>query len=267
LEKSVLEQMTEYTERNNLIDKFQSGFRRAHGTGTALLHIVEKIRYAINDKMLAIVVLLDNTKAFDSLDHDLFYHKLYKLNFADSVVNWFKSYFYNRKQCVIGIDKKRSNWDYVNRGCGQGTILGPFIFTVYTYDIGGQIKYCEYHVYADDTQLYIFTYLHDFNHNVDLINEDLARLSLYFKLHGLLLNAKKCQAIVIGHPNVIKNLNFETCSKIIINNVMIPYEVKVKNLGLIIDRTLSWASHVSYFYQRVIMSLKKMYRFRKFTPV
>jgi hypothetical protein len=176
LEKSVLEQMTEYTERNNLIDKFQSGFRRAHGTGTALLHIVEKIRYAINDKMLAIVVLLDNTKAFDSLDHELFYSKLYKLNFADSVVNWFKSYFYNRKQCVIGIDKKRSNWDYVNRGCGQGTILGPFIFTVYTYDIGGQIKYCEYHVYADDTQLYIFTYLHDFNHNVDLINEDLDRL-------------------------------------------------------------------------------------------
>jgi hypothetical protein len=216
--------------------------------------------------MLTILVLLDNSKAFDSLDHEIFYDKLEKLNFADSVIKWFKSYFYNRKQCVVNFDKKRSNWKYTNTGCGQGTILGPFCFTVYTYDIGGQIKYCEYHVYADDTQLYIFTYVHNFRENVRLINEDLSRICEYFKLHGLLLNAKKCQSIVIGHPNLIKQIDFENCDKIIINNIELAYEIKVKDLGLIIDRTLSWTYHASFVYQRVMMSLKKMYRFRKFTP-
>jgi hypothetical protein len=265
-EKLVLDQVTDYCNNTNIIDQFQSGFRKGHGTGTALLHIIEKIRTNIDDKKVTVLVLLDNTKAFDSLNHDIFYLILNKLNFAKPVINWFKSYFTKRKQCVVSPDKIRSDWGDVTSGCGQGTILGPWCYSVYTHDIGRYIKNCFYHVYADDTQIYYHTPPETINSAVRLINQDLLSLKSYFEFRGLKLNPLKCKAIIIGHPNALKKINIETCDKITIGDVYISYEKKVKDLGLYIDNILSWNGHVTQIYQSVMSSLKKMYKFRKFTP-
>jgi hypothetical protein len=69
-------QITAYIERNGMMSRLQSGFRSNHSTTTALLKITNDLLLASEEKLVSILVLLDFSKAFDSVDNQLFCSKL-----------------------------------------------------------------------------------------------------------------------------------------------------------------------------------------------
>ena len=71
LEKIVYNQMHNYLEQNNLIDAFQSGFRSAHSTDTALTCLADKLRANIREGLYTGMVLIDIQKAFDTVDYTI----------------------------------------------------------------------------------------------------------------------------------------------------------------------------------------------------
>jgi hypothetical protein len=80
-ERLMYNRMLSFIEKNNLLYKFQFGFRRLHSTNMALIVLLDKIMNAIDNKDSVIGIFLDFSKAFDTVNHEILLKKLYKYGF------------------------------------------------------------------------------------------------------------------------------------------------------------------------------------------
>jgi hypothetical protein len=101
LEIQMRDQMVCSLKSVGVLDVFQSGFRSGHSTVTSLLNITDGIHGYLNRGLFVVLMLLDFSKAFDSVDHDLLCHKLERFfDFSSSAVGFIRSYLTGRSQCV-----------------------------------------------------------------------------------------------------------------------------------------------------------------------
>ncbi|KAJ8896405.1 hypothetical protein PR048_001749 [Dryococelus australis] len=101
-----------HINEDNLLDNFQSGFRRQHST-IAFTNITEDIRRALNSRQLTLLTIIDFSKALDSVDHDILLAKLSSyFNFSLSICECIQSYLCDRYQCVI-MNNTKSQWHAV----------------------------------------------------------------------------------------------------------------------------------------------------------
>ncbi|XP_075162813.1 uncharacterized protein LOC142235443 [Haematobia irritans] len=155
LERVLRDQMDEYLRTNALLTDSQSGFRRKNSCITALVDVSEDIRRFMDERKYVLLVLLDHSKAFDTVDHDLLCAKLRNFfGFSNTSARLISSYLSDRYQ-YVRIGDRQSQVRLVNRGVPQGSILGPLLFSLYSNDLPTQVRHCRMRMYADDVQLYI----------------------------------------------------------------------------------------------------------------
>jgi hypothetical protein len=244
LENIVRSQVSEYLHSRNLLDPYQSGFRKHHSTQTALLRITDDIRQAIDQSMLTILVLFDFSKAFDRLNHCKLLSKMRELNFSSSTLNWFHSYLNRRQQAVKDSKGNYSSWLPTSHGVPQGSVLGPLLFSIYLLDLPKKIKNCKYMLYADDLQIYLHFPLHELVDTITKINQDVTAIASWTKENSLLLNTSKTKAIIIGNPRLVNRLDLNIIPRVTIDTVTIPYSDNIRNLGLHMNNNLTWHDHV-----------------------
>jgi hypothetical protein len=160
---------------------FQSGFRRHHSIGAVVLKVAEDIRLSIEDVSRS---LLDFSHAFDIVVHELL---LCKLRSAQ-----------NYSVCAGMLVE--SSVGAVTCGVPQGSVLGPLLFASYIDEVSRVIRYCRFHIYADDLQIYHTCAVWAFQRCIDELNLDLRRWLA--AANGLKLNPMKSQVIVISRCRV-----------------------------------------------------------------
>ena len=117
---------------NDLMSKLQSAYRRFHSTKTALLRVsINDILLALASRQEVVLVLLDLSSAFDTIDHDVLVDKLRsRYGIKGTALNWFRSYLTNRTQSVRIGDSSSSNRT-LKYGVPQGSLLGPLLFSLF----------------------------------------------------------------------------------------------------------------------------------------
>ena len=156
-----------------------------------------------------VLVLLDLSTAFDTVDHTILVSRLYdRFGIQGSAIEWIKSYLHGRKQFVM-VSGSKSQEQYLSCNVPQGSVLGPGWFGDYDPPIA-QIfhKYdIQYHMYADDTQVYV-----SFKPGV---SEDeafkrheacLAEVRCWMAMNYLKLNEDKTDLIMFGTKQSLQNI-------------------------------------------------------------
>ena len=85
-----------YLTENNVLYRYQSGFRKNHSIDTSLAYLTDKILTGFDSFLLTGMILIDLQKAFDAINLDILLKKMSALRFSDLSINWFQSYLSNR---------------------------------------------------------------------------------------------------------------------------------------------------------------------------
>ena len=128
-ERAAHSQFVNFLDSSNIIHQMQSGNRKFHLTESALLHFTDELLNNMDQRKMSVIFLLDMSKAFDSIRHDLMLSKLRKTGVSESACAWFESYLSQREQ-VVKIQETLSSPLPVTVGVPQGSILGPVLFTL-----------------------------------------------------------------------------------------------------------------------------------------
>ncbi len=131
IEKVVFNQLNNYLNSNGYLDNFQSGFRVHHSTETALIKIINDIRFNSDSGKISVLVLLDLSAAFDTVDHNILLERLENwVGLSGMALKWFRSYLEGRGY-YVSIGEHKSKWTSMTCGVPQGSILAPLLFSLY----------------------------------------------------------------------------------------------------------------------------------------
>ena len=258
-EKFVLNQFSSYLHKHKLLSGHQSGNRKLHSTETLNIAVTDTFLEAMDSKQISILILIDLSKAFDSVQHDILLQKISCFGASPTVLNWFKSYLSERHQ-YIRIGTTFSSSLPLTHGIPQGSILSPFLFSIYTDDLPSVPKTCTLESYVDDSKVFISFPLTDLDSCLSSVKEDLLRVANWCCQNRLLINPDKTKMLLLGTRQLLKQLStYPTLD--FLGETISPVQC-ARDLGLIIDSNLSFNDHVQHLSSSCIAKLSQVNRAR-----
>ena len=257
LEKLIHKRTYSHLDQSNQIFNSQYGFRTKHSCENAIGELTSEIVKSRELGHHTLCTFLDLSKAFDTLDHNILYDKMYRYGIRGPCLNWYKSYLSNRKlrvKCKSEADNCLTYSDLfdVNIGTPQGSCLGPLIFLIFTNDIHLHLEHVSSILFADDTTLYISH--RNLRYAKWCLSEDLKLLSDWFKANKLTLNLSKTVAM---HFTNKTNAQLEHLE---IGCYNIPVVKETKFLGVWVDNKLNWKNHITKLEGKLKMNLHLLKR-------
>ena len=204
------------------------------------------------------MLLIDFSKAFDMVDHEILLNKLEHYGVRGSSLKWMASYLNNRKQFVT-INGSDSSTKAMKFGVPQGSILGPLLFIIYINDIPNILPTAKFILYADDANI-ILT-----GSNIAEVNQQLDKLvniiPQWVSSNGLALNLKKTKYMIFSRSKT------ELTGPLILCNTAIERESESRFLGVIIDENLTWARHIQTVQSKMTRYIGIMYKLKNLLPL
>ena len=241
-EKVALLQFSSYLHRNGRLSSHQSGNRKYHSTETLNILVSDFILDAMDHKRLSALVLLDLSKAFDSISHTILLQKLSCVGASIKTVNWFRSYLSGRTQSVrIGLST--STPLPITHGVPQGAILSPLLFCIYLSDLPSTPQVCHLESYVDDSKIFLSFPIKDVEAAKHNLEEDLRRVAVWCCRNQLLINPKKTKFLVVGTRQLLRRIP-DDFTLLFLGKEIVPVS-SAKDLGVILDSNLTYDHHIS----------------------
>ena len=266
IETAIYDQLCDHVTVNGLLPITQSAYRRHHSTESALTGMYSDIITNMDNHLHTIVISLDLSSAFDSIDHGLLLEELFSIGIRDHALRTIESYLTERT-VAVAINDTLSEPLPLRFGVPQGSVLGPLLFTLYTRRLSILLKDLglEHHIYADDTQLYC-----SFNDDqVEATKERLitALQSIKGWMTGmkLKLNFSKTNAIIFS-PKHKRDSMKARFGNILLDGVTIKPTTEVKILGVIFDSALSFGPQIDSVVRSCNFALHNLQVARDYLP-
>ena len=156
LETIMYHQVYSFLHETGQIYKNQYGFRANHSCEHAIGQVIGTVVKGLENHQYIACILLDLSKAFDTIEHEILLQKLELYGVRGHALSWFKSYLSNHKlrvKCRTVSDSSETISDehVVHYGTPQGSCLGPFIFLVFVNDLHLHLQDSECVQFTDDT--------------------------------------------------------------------------------------------------------------------
>ena len=263
VESLVCSQIIHYLESHDFISHDQSAYLKRHSTQTSLHRVIDDWLENINEGELTGACLLDISKCFDSINHDILLKKLEMYGFQDVELTWFKSYLYNRQQ-LVSFQQETSEHLDIKNGVPQGSVLGPILFLLFINDISNfTLEGCVLNMFADDVIIYASA------DNVELLKHKLETcmnsITRWYSNNCLSINKKKSNVMIIGSKFQLQYLQLDNFSMSLDSDKLELVE-RAKYLGLYVKNDLSWDEHILKTCQNMNYFIHVLRRLRRIFP-
>ena len=264
IEGVIIEQLNQHLNKNSLQDPRQSAYKKNHSTETLLTKVHNDIMLNGNDGKLTLLVMLDLSAAFDTIDHDILLDRLHNMyGIGGLALKWFESYIKHRTNAVM-INNKTSDMKTLNYGVPQGSKLGPILFNTYIAPLSEIAKSHQVNdqKYADDEQLIL---AFKPNGNEDKITKTkmencIEDIRCFLNNNKLCNNGDKTEIIIVGPKTRLDMLQPDN---IIVDNTKIKYAEDVKNLGVILDKHMTMSKQINKMCKSAYFNIKNISHIRK----
>ena len=250
-EKLMAKQTTTFL--GNILNEAISAYRKNHGCEHVLLRAIEDWKCALDNGDHVGAILMDLSKAFDSIPHGLLIAKLHAYGADNNTCELFLSYLTNRKQRVK-VGNERSDWVEIKKGVPQGSVLGPHLFNLFLNDIYHVITKCKMLNYADDNTL-----SHQSRNHAELkqsLETDASNCIKWFDDNDMGANADKFQGITFGKTS-------DLITSFTIGNTVISCDNTVKLLGVTFDQQLNFNKHIDTICEKASKQVNALIRLSK----
>ena len=214
-----------------------AAYRKGYSCQHVLLRVVENWKLAVDDRNHVAAMLMDLSKAFDSLPHELIIAKLKSLlNEGEWVC--FRMGLPLQAQQRVKLSGCASDWMELHKGVPQGSILGPIFFDIFMNDIYSTTTRSSLYNYADNNTIAVIC---DTKQDaIDALSQESEVAVDWFQVNMMEANPTKFQAIILR--------NVDHSTNIPIQDNIVPSAKQVKLLGVTIDDRLDFHQHVSIIY-------------------
>ena len=221
---------------------------------------------SLDNRKSVILVLLDLSAAFDTVAHPLLLDQLHRIGIRGNAHRWMTSYLPERTQ-LVRVGKHTSRCVDLCSGVPQGSVLGPLLFSIYCLWLDDIFKrhQLQYHMYADDTQLYV-EFPRDQQVTATAATNRIALCTADVKTwmasHNLLLNEQKTEVVVIAAPTRSR-VHRPVVVAIYVCGVSVTPKPSIRDIGVEIDGTMYMAVHVRRVCQVAYCHIRSIAKIRK----
>lgn len=243
-----------FLEITQIMHPNQHGFTKEKSINTAIKQVLKFIDKKTYEKKPVLLLPLDLTRAFDTVDHKLLLQKLNNYGIRNENLKWVESYLKNKKQQVevqyTNPDTKikskvLSNAAPIKAGTFQGTILAPDLFKIQLNDFFYNFKSGDdalHAAFADDILPVITA-----NNTKELLQKAdniLVEMHEWFTDNSLNINFNKSSFMLINKKESDNLINHDLKNLKMLNTIT--NVDSIKYLGIFIDNDLTWDSHIEY---------------------
>ena len=257
-EKILYSRLMHHIVINDILSPQQFGFRKHISTLNAIINFTEHVYKILNDKSSSLKILIDYSKAFDTVNHEILLRKLDCYGVRDNCLQLLRSYLKDRKQAV-NIRDTFSDYKTTNISIPQGSIIGPLAFLLYVNEIPNISSRFQVTMFADDCTLSFAN--SDINNLINECNEDLARFKVWSNANRLTINTNKTNCLYISNLN-----ESPSYGSICIDEQNLNFVEVTKFLGVFIDNRVKYDKHIDHVRNKISKSIGIMYRIRNFIP-
>ena len=242
VEYAVYDQVTDHFLSNDLFHRNHHGGLPHHSTATALIQMHDIFLEAAQKKQLTAALLLDQSAAYDLLDHPILLKKLAAYNFSKDSIKWFQSYLSERSQSVQVETKQSMPENLKDHAAPQGSILGGLLFLINENDFPSCRVNGESVLFVDD--------------DTDCVSDsDLEKLQEKIQIEAdnscdwltdnrMCVAGDKSKLVIVGTKELKRRKLGDNALKIVVDGKEVIETKSEKLLGVILNDKMTWQDHL-----------------------